>query len=74
MAKRFEVIIRGPNGYFEIGSYKTTNNANALTASDLILEDLGKQGYVRLWHDDGSCSVVCSEAVLSFSVKLIEEE
>jgi hypothetical protein len=73
MPKKFEVIIHGPNGYFETGHYKTTCNANVLAASELILEDLGKQGYMRLWHDDGSCSVVAREAVMSFSVKLIEE-
>jgi hypothetical protein len=74
MPKKFEVIIRGSNGYFETGHYKTTDNANVLAASDLILEDLKERGYVRLWHDDGSCSVICSEAVLSFSVNQVKEE
>lgn len=71
---KFEVIIHGPNGYFETGHYMTTGNVNVYAASDLILEDLKELGYVRLWHDDGSCSVISSEAVMSFSVKLIEEE
>lgn len=71
---KFEVIIRGPNGYFETGHYKTTGNANVYAASDLILEDLKNLGYVRLWHDDGSCSVISSEAVMSFSVNQVKEE
>lgn len=74
MPKKFEVIIRGPNGYFETGHYKTTDNANVLAASDLIIDDLQQHGYLRLWHDDGSCSLIFSESVMSYSVKLIEEE
>ena len=70
---KFDVIIRGPHGFFESGQYESAFRTNAHDASKDIPNDLQDKGYVRLSHTDGSCSVVVKGAVMTFSVKEVEE-
>ena len=70
---RFDVIIRGPHGFLESGQYESAFRTNTYDASKDILNDLQDKGYVRLSNTDGSCSVVVKDAVMTFSVKEVEE-
>ena len=70
----FEVIVHGPNGYFESGRYRTAFIVDAFDVSERLINNLADEGYIRLSHTDGSYTVIFKESVMSFSVRPIEEE
>lgn len=74
MAK-FSVLIRGPEGFLELGTYEADSLLkDARDVAKDILNDLQTNGYTGLFRDDGSYSVIHAEAVLSFSVSPVKEK
>lgn len=70
----FEVIVHGPNGYFESGRYKTAFIVDAFQVSERLINNLADEGCIRLSHTDDSYTVIFKEAVMSFSVSPVKEE
>lgn len=70
----FEVLVHGPNGYFESGRYKTGFILDAFDVSERMIRQLMDEGYIRLSHTDDSYTVILKESVMGFSVKPIKEE
>lgn len=70
----YQVLVRGPNGYFECGLYRTGYIIDASEVSERLADNLIKEGRMQLSHADGGYTVVFKESVLSFTVAPIKEE
>ena len=69
----YQVLVRGPNGYFECGLYRTGYITDVLKVSELLANRLNEDGYMQLSNADGGFTTIFKETVLSFSVRLAKE-
>lgn len=73
MAK-FNVTLRGPEGFLDFGQYETYLHENAYDVTNAIMDTLRDDGYIRLSRANRTYSVTFKEVILSFSVRPVKEE
>ena len=70
----YDVVIKGPNSYFEFGRIRSNIATDAYYASEYILSELKNNGYIQLHTSNDGCIVVFKESIMGFTVNPVEEE